>query len=64
MFENHNFTGLGGGFNERGVVEYKEHTSDDEYDDFGRKKKKRSSYGVRDHSYFWLGGFEYQNKTI
>jgi len=35
-------TGLGGGFNERGIVEYKEHVSDpeDEYDDFGRKKKK------------------------
>ena len=34
-------TGLGGGFNERGVVEYKQrHDSDDEYDDFGRKKKK------------------------
>lgn len=34
-------TGLGGGFNERGVVEYKSHDSDsDEYDDFGRKKKK------------------------
>jgi len=41
-------TGLGGGFNERGVVEYKEHVSDDdEYDDFGRKKKKaRGSDGV------------------
>ena len=36
------FLGLGGGFNERGIVEYKEHYSDpeDEYDDFGRKKKK------------------------
>lgn len=34
-------TGLGGGFNERGTVEYKSHDSgDDEYDDFGRKKKK------------------------
>jgi len=37
-------TGLGGGFNERGVVEYKERvSSDDEYDDFGRKKKKLRS---------------------
>merc|ERR1712025_183379 len=35
-------TGLGGGFNERGTVEYKERVeSDDEYDDFGRKKKKK-----------------------
>eukprot|EP00092_Neocalanus_flemingeri_P016414 GFUD01017764.1.p1 GENE.GFUD01017764.1~~GFUD01017764.1.p1 ORF type:complete len:329 (-),score=98.33 GFUD01017764.1:97-1083(-) len=34
-------TGLGGGFNERGIVEYKEHVSvEDEYDDFGRKKNK------------------------
>ncbi len=34
-------TGLGGGFNEREDVEYKRHCSDsDEYDDFGRKKKK------------------------
>jgi len=34
-------TGLGGGFNERGKVEYNSHDSDnDEYDDFGRKKKK------------------------
>eukprot|EP00090_Calanus_glacialis_P017694 TRINITY_DN274_c0_g1_i1.p1 TRINITY_DN274_c0_g1~~TRINITY_DN274_c0_g1_i1.p1 ORF type:complete len:328 (-),score=102.20 TRINITY_DN274_c0_g1_i1:92-1075(-) len=40
-------TGLGGGFNERGIVEYKEHVnSDDEYDDFGRRKnKKRTSDG-------------------
>jgi len=37
-------TGLGGGFNERGIVEYKERqvSDDDEYDDFGRKKKKKS----------------------
>lgn len=34
-------TGLGGGFNERGTVEYKERQeSDDEFDDRGRKKKK------------------------
>merc|ERR1719479_399657 len=34
-------TGLGGGFDERGEVEYNAHDSDsDEYDDFGRKKKK------------------------
>lgn len=36
-------TGFGGGYNDRGVVEYKERRdSDDEYDEFGRKKKKRS----------------------
>ncbi|XP_030764206.1 zinc finger Ran-binding domain-containing protein 2 isoform X2 [Sitophilus oryzae] len=36
-------TGLGGGYNDRGVVEYKERddSDDDEYDEFGRKKKKR-----------------------
>jgi len=34
-------TGLGGGFNERGNVEYKERQeSDEEFDDRGRKKKK------------------------
>ncbi len=34
-------TGLGGGFNERGNVEYRSHDSDDdEFDDFGRRKKK------------------------
>ena len=39
-------TGLGGGFNERGEVEYNSHDSDnDEYDDFGRKKKKFRSAG-------------------
>lgn len=36
-------TGFGGGYNDRGVVEYKERAdSDDEYDEFGRKKKRRS----------------------
>ena len=35
-------TGLGGGFDERGIVEYKDRVpSDDEYDDFGRLKKKK-----------------------
>ena len=36
-------TGLGGGFDERGTVEYKtppREESDDEFDDLGRKKKK------------------------
>jgi len=41
-------TGLGGGFNERGIVEYKEYHSDDEFDDFGRRKKK----GTSRHSVF------------
>lgn len=35
-------TGFGGGYNDRGVVEYKERVdSDDEYDEFGRKKKNK-----------------------
>ena len=34
-------TGYGGGYNERGNVEYhKREESDDEYDLYGRKKKK------------------------
>ena len=34
-------TGYGGGFNEREGIEYiKRDESDDEYDEFGRKKKK------------------------
>ncbi|XP_026323878.1 uncharacterized protein LOC113233108 isoform X2 [Hyposmocoma kahamanoa] len=38
-------TGYGGGYNERGVVEYRrrEPSSEDEYDEFGRKKRKRKS---------------------
>ncbi|XP_026484325.2 GATA zinc finger domain-containing protein 7 isoform X1 [Vanessa tameamea] len=38
-------TGYGGGYNERGVVEYRrrESSSDDEYDEFGRKKRKTKS---------------------
>lgn len=36
-------TGFGGGYNDRGVVEYKERQeSDDEYDEFGRRKKRRN----------------------
>lgn len=39
-------TGYGGGYNDRGVVEYiKRDDSDDEFDEFGRRKKKRSDYG-------------------
>ncbi|XP_022658506.1 zinc finger Ran-binding domain-containing protein 2-like [Varroa jacobsoni] len=37
-------TGLGGGYNEREGVEYKQrpaNESDDEYDDFGRKKRRK-----------------------
>ena len=35
-------TGYGGGYNDRGVVEYKERRDDDDdYDEFGRRKKKR-----------------------
>lgn len=36
-------TGYGGGYNDRGVVEYiRRDDSDDEFDEFGRRKKKRS----------------------
>lgn len=42
-------TGFGGGYNDRGVVEYKEHEeSDDEYDEFGRRKIKRKKGGSED----------------
>lgn len=43
-------TGLGGGYNDRGVVEYKQRDdSDDEYDEFGRRRKKlRKSEGDSD----------------
>lgn len=38
-------TGYGGGYNDRGVVEYiRREDSDDEYDEFGRRKKKKSDY--------------------
>ena len=37
------FAGFGGGFDERGTVEYNHYESDDEFDDFGRKKKKRGN---------------------
>lgn len=41
-------TGYGGGYNDRGVVEYKDRSeSDDDYDEFGRRKKKRSSSNSR-----------------
>lgn len=39
-------TGRGGGFSERDGVEYvKRDESDDEYDEFGRKKKKKQKFG-------------------
>ncbi|GAB0091801.1 Zinc finger Ran-binding domain-containing protein 2 [Sergentomyia squamirostris] len=35
-------TGYGGGYNDRGVVEYKEREdSDDDYDEFGRRRKRK-----------------------
>ncbi|KAK9890584.1 hypothetical protein WA026_011954 [Henosepilachna vigintioctopunctata] len=42
-------TGFGGGYNDRGVVEYKERedSSDDEYDEFGRKRKRRNDDKLR-----------------
>lgn len=37
-------TGYGGGYNDRGVVEYiRRDESDDEYDEFGRRKKRKHS---------------------
>lgn len=42
-------TGYGGGYNERGVVEYiKRDESDDEYDEFGRRKKKKNDSSQKD----------------
>ncbi|XP_065226187.1 zinc finger Ran-binding domain-containing protein 2-like [Planococcus citri] len=44
-------TGYGGGYNDRGVVEYiRRDDSDDEYDEFGRRKKKRSDHRSSDRS--------------
>lgn len=41
-------TGYGGGYNDRGIVEYKDRSdSDDEYDEFGRKKKRKPSVSSR-----------------
>lgn len=45
-------TGFGGGYNDRGVVEYKERRrsdSDDEYDEFGRRKKRRNNSSGNEH---------------
>lgn len=37
-------TGIGGGYNERDNVEYRrKRDSDGEYDDFGRKRRKRDA---------------------
>ncbi|XP_023021796.2 zinc finger Ran-binding domain-containing protein 2 [Leptinotarsa decemlineata] len=42
-------TGFGGGYNDRGVVEYKERQdSDDDYDEFGRRKKRRRTHSRSD----------------
>nr|SVE74463.1 EOG090X0ECZ [Daphnia barbata] len=44
-------TGYGGGYNERGTVEYKEREeSDDEFDEFGRIKKKFRKHDVNSSS--------------
>lgn len=43
--------GYGGGYNDRGVVEYKERRdSDDEYDEFGRRKRKSDEKKRREDS--------------
>ena len=50
-------TGYGGGYNERGNVEYLEmEESDDEFDEFGRKKKKFRQYPAQNNEtvfQFW-----------
>lgn len=61
-------TGYGGGYNDRGVVEYvKRDDSDDEYDEFGRKKKKqkRGSGSISEDSISQNGNTEddYRKKT-
>lgn len=57
-------TGYGGGYNERGVVEYRrrEPSSDDEYDEFGRKKRKRKG-DTQDKVIFNILYFLFQFKT-
>lgn len=48
--DNEERTGLGGGYNDRGTVEYKareDSASSDEFDDFGRRKKKLSKSSNR-----------------
>ncbi|XP_014247288.1 zinc finger Ran-binding domain-containing protein 2-like isoform X1 [Cimex lectularius] len=43
-------TGYGGGYNDRGVVEYvKRDDSDNEYDEFGRRKKNKTSITEEEH---------------
>lgn len=44
-------TGFGGGYNDRGVVEYKDRieSSDDEYDEFGRRKKNKKKNEKSSH---------------
>lgn len=45
------FEGYGGGYNDRGVVEYKERrVSEDDYDEFGRRRKKRDEKPSREDS--------------
>lgn len=57
-------TGLGGGYNERENVEYKEHEeSDSEYDDFGRRKKKRKA-GDPDDDDEKLPNFQLDRKEV
>jgi hypothetical protein len=44
FLSHNNSSGYGGGYNERGNVEYKDPvSSDSEYDEFGRRKKKTSN---------------------
>jgi len=58
-------TGYGGGYNDRGVVEYvKRDDSDDEYDEFGRKKKKqkRGSSSISEDSNSQNGKEDYVDR--
>lgn len=53
------FTGYGGGYNERGNVEYKERVeSDDEFDEFGRRKKKFRKNDVNNTSHNFIYWFQ------
>lgn len=61
-FTSSNLIGYGGGYNERGTVEYKERVeSDDEFDEFGRIKKKFRKSDVRDFLMNYLTKKKYIN---
>ena len=47
-------TGLGGGYNDRQNVEYKDRKDEDEFDEFGRKKKSKARPFACGFQYFKL----------